>query len=310
MHDQEFTKRGYIKRIFVLLLFSILSAVFCFVFVDTALADETETAEEETIYSDGTLSMLSDGTIIEETEAVTETQEKNGELENETDISGAGDSQQIPPVTETDQVDVEEPVSSEASNEGDEKTSISDSTVYITDSNVVLLSPDGSGDENNVASLADSGLVSVPTDNCIIYEVRILGNDYTAVFPISVADSLTVSDGVLLNVGPSAITGRLFQGDFDTSTYGRYFCTLNSVLATSGNTNAYRNGSWSYLTEYVPSGNNYPNLTGTNYYGDIYVLEEASPFSGMNKNTLTFLSVWLFLGLICMIDMIRRFRRS
>ena len=306
MHNQELTKQGYLKRIFSLILFSILCAVLCFVFVDTAYADETETTQEETVYSDGNLSMLPDGTIVEETQPETI---ENGEIENETNVSGIGDSEPISVPSETDQVDMEEPVSSGEVIEVHEDTQISDSTVYITDSNVVLLSPDGGEDENNVAAFADSDSISVPTDNCIVYEVRILGNDYTAVFPLSVADSLTVSDGVLLNVGASSITGRLFQGDFDTTSYGRYFCTLYPVLGTSGNTNAYRNGSWSYLTEYVPSGTSYTNLTGTNYYGNIYVLEEASAFSGMSKAYLVFFGVWAFLGFICLHDSVRSARR-
>lgn len=306
MHNQEFTKQGYIKRVFSLILFSILCAVLCFVFVDTAYADETETTQEETVYSDGNLSMLPDGTIVEETQPESI---ENGEIKNETNVSSTGDSEPLSVPTETDQVDMEESVSTGESSKGNEETSISDSTVYITDSNVVLLSPDGSEDESNVAAIADTDSISVPTDNCIVYEVRILGNDYTAVFPLSVADSLTVSDGVLLNVGSSSITGRLFQGDFDTSTYGRYFCTLYPVLGTSGNTNAYRNGSWSYLTEYVPSGSSYTNLTGTNYYGNIYVLEEASAFSGMNTTDLVFLSLWLCLGILCLLNIVRNARR-
>lgn len=315
MNENKFDFYKYMKIVLGLFILSILVIVVSVFTMGIALADEIESelqteaetsspaeSEPETIYSDGTLALTPDGTIIEIVEDETN--------ESQIDVSGAGDSKSFDVLPETDQMDAETVVSDGSVSSGSQQTEISDSTVLISDSTVLIQPLASFDDESNVAALGSADVISLPEDRCISYEVMFNGTAYTAIFPLSAADSLAVSDGVLLNVGSSAVTGRLFKNSFDTGTYGQWYITLNSVLAANGNTNAYRYGSWSYLTAYSPySGTSQTNLSSDVTYGNFYVVEEPAAFSDFDTFEVILLSLVVIGIVITIIDTVRKERR-
>lgn len=310
----------YLKIICGLLLLSVFVIAVSFLTLDKAMASELETeTEQETIYQDGTFAILEDGTIVDLSAPqsdglvpLEEVETTQGESlnESETDVSGTGDSQQNDVLSETDQVDGEGSLPGESVSESTQNTEVSDSTVYISNSNVYIQPLPDDNDANSVAYYGTADIVSLPSDRCVSYEVTINGTAFTAVFPLSAADSLAVLDGILCNVGSSAVTGRLFQDSFDTGAYGEYYCTLNSVLSTAGNTNAYRYGAWSYVTYYEPySGTSQTNLSGSNTYCNIYVTESPSAFSEYTQFQILLVALLLVDIVVTIIDTVRKEKR-
>jgi len=339
---KDFDSHLYVKIVLGLLCFSLFSVIVCFCSLTYGLAsemeDESETApapvveselepetgmeletmqetapveletepemesetEPETLYTDGTLTLLPDGTIIEGTLG-----QEDETIEFESSVSDTGNSEQAGMDTGEIDATVEETLSGAPDDADVPETQISDSPLYIS-ADAVYIQPVSGDEPDGIMAVASGGdVISLPADNVISYKVRFDGNDYTAVFPVSVADSLSVSDGVLCNVGASAVTGRLFADSFDTGSYGDRFVTLNSVLSTSGNNNAYRYGSWSYVTRYYPySGSGSSSLNSSVSYGNVYVVEEPPAFSSMTTFQL------IFVGCLCVIIVILLHYRS
>lgn len=306
MKHTKFSFPLYLKIFAALFLASLFSVALCLFSFSIGLADElemqTETLEEtaeetepETLYSDGTLTLLPDGTIVEAESTESEDYIDDG---IETDVSGNGDSESpdvLPPESET-----LPPESLPGEGDGPDvpDSQVSDTPLYISADHVYIQPVSDSEPLEVMAVAAGADVVSLPADHVVSYKVRFNGNDYTAVFPVSAADSLSVSDGVLCNVGSSAVTGRLFTDGFDTGSYGDRYVTLNSVLSTSGNNNAYRYGSWSYVTSYYPNtGTGSSSLSSTVTYGNIYVVEEPGAFSSMTDFQVVMTGLILVLAL-------------
>lgn len=303
------TLNMYFKVFLFLLAFAVLSCLLVFGSMTTALADETP-SEYETLYSDGTLALLSDGTIVDLTETEPETENETETQTNENDVLSDGDSVPDPVYPETDEMGDEGSLPGETVSENTQNTEISDSNVTIYAGSVNLVSGSDGSDEEYSASLYSGDVISIPEDRCITYEVNFDGVSYTAVFPLSAADSLAVCDGILCNVGSSSVTGRLFKGSFDTGTYGERYVTLNSVLSTSGNNNAYLYDAWSYVTFYEPNeSSGYNRLSSTNTYGNLYVVEEPKSFEEFETFEAVVTAFLLVIMVFQVIDTVRKEKR-
>lgn len=299
MHFQKWNYDfpSYFKVFIGLLAFGFFSALLCYFSFSVGLAAEPES--EETLYSDDTYTLLPDGTIIESTQ-----EDAQNVIEDNVSVVGSDESESLP--DEESSVSDSESLSGEISASDAAETQVSDSPVIIFADNVSVQSLSDSDTPAVMAFSADDDVISLPEDACVSYKVRVDGNDYTAVFPVSAADSLSVSDGVLLNVGSSTVTGRLFTDSFDTGTYGNAYVTLYSVLSTSGNTNAYRYGAWSYITRYAPSSSGSSSLTSSVTYCNIYVLEEPGACSTWTSFELVQVTLLLLLILLPLVTNRRR----
>lgn len=306
MYSSNYDKNKLKKIILLLFGIGLLMSVLCFMALAPVKAAELETEPEETLYTDGSLTLLSDGTIVEHAESETE---ESTEVENEftDDLLGNGDNVENDLLDEEYETLFDETLSDSETVSDDEEMEVSNSPLYITADTVYLQSGTNDDEMGIMASATSGDIVSLPTDNVISYKVRFNNHDYTAVFPLSVADSLAVSDGILCNIGSGAVTGRLFEDGFDTGSYSPYFVTLNSILSNSGNVNAYRYGSWSYVTFYSPrQGTGTPTLDSSTVYGNVYVLEEPKPFEGMSTTECIIIGLLIFIVAVFIVNTVRK----
>lgn len=131
---------------------------------------------------------------------------------------------------------------------------------YETPSDALSVAVYASDDAPAALSAASADLV-----NCVCYDVRISGTDYTLLFPSGYESSLMVdSEGYLWNMSGSSITGRLFEGAFDPAADTGELLYLAPCLGNNfqvnhdyGSPNYIRSYYWSssdrlsYTTSYV-----------------------------------------------------------
>lgn len=138
----------------------------------------------------------------------------------------------------------------------------------------------------------------------IVYQVRISGNTYYAYFPVD--SQLAVLDGSLVNLGSSNVSGALSQtGRLEIDSYHQMMLTVQPLLTTGSQSNAYRYGSRSYITTYTPGLNS--TLSSTNSYVSVSVLDSPSPGSGWNQWEL---GVFVLLFALVIFNMIGAFLRK
>lgn len=126
-------------------------------------------------------------------------------------------------------------------------------------------------------SLGSRVNVSLP-DNGNVYQCIINGVSRKVVFPSDV--ELSVVDGYLVNLNSSPVTGIVDSG-VSVSNFNQYYLTVNPLLSSSSNSNAWRYGSYAYLTEfYEDSSYGSTRLSSTNTYAVVSV--EKIPRTGWN----------------------------
>lgn len=126
-------------------------------------------------------------------------------------------------------------------------------------------------EEYNISFFADDPIYLDLSDYPFVYDVLINGSDYTVMFPD--IEGLEVVDGYLVNKSNSSITGIISYGSsIDLTSYHEQTLTINPFFTSSGNTNAYKYGSFSYVTTYVPNVNG-SSLSSTNVYFPVEVIK-------------------------------------
>lgn len=127
-----------------------------------------------------------------------------------------------------------------------------------------------------------------------LYTVSISGSEYTLFLPEGA--TVEVFDNYLVNVGSSAVSGLLLvDQSADLASYHELILTLQPFYGTSGNTNAYRYGSWSYVTAYTPGTGT--SLSGNQTYVQVEVLEHPKVFSDFTQPDLLVCGL-LFLSVV------------
>lgn len=127
------------------------------------------------------------------------------------------------------------------------------------------------------------------TDNDLIYTVSFNGRSLRVLFPENMRDYLVVRDNYLLNLYGSSIVGLVLDsGDSaEMGTYHEQYLTLYPFTNTSGVTNAYRYGGYSYITTYSPY--NGTQLTTSTEYGTTTVTQKPGLFQGFTSFQLCIL---------------------
>lgn len=305
--QNNFDPEKYYKIVLLFLAFGILVAFLCFCSLAPSYAAELE---QETVYSNDDYILLEDGTIVPkepETEYSTEESTEVKENEFENDLSDYGDSEPDDLLLSQPETDSSESLSGEEDSSDVQETEIPDTSLSIYADTVNIQPLPDDFDPTVMVLSGERAVVSFSETDVVLYRVRFDNVDYTAVFPVSASDSLVVCDGVLLNVGASTVTGRLFAGNFNTGSYCPDMVTLNSVFATASNTNAYRYGGWSFRTHYYPrQGAGTPTLDSDTFYGDFYVLEEPKAFSGMTDYQSIIVGILCFLSAVVILAVVRK----
>lgn len=143
------------------------------------------------------------------------------------------------------------------------------------------------------------------TDNDFIFTINFNNTDYRVLFPESAREYLVVRDGVLVNLSSSNITGVVLSNDDHSSTitYHANYLTLVPFTSTSGNTNAYRYGSYSYMTTYYPGTGQ--TLSSTTTYGLASVTQKNTVFSGFTSFQIIMIAA---AAIIIVLDIFRGFK--
>lgn len=122
--------------------------------------------------------------------------------------------------------------------------------------------------------------------NCVIYSGRFGGSYCRLVVPYDSYKSLTVVDGVLLNIGNSNITGRFLYGskDLTHNDYDTYNYVLSPVYgSTSG---VWRYGSFNYQRHYYLYTNSTSGTQSIQYsdsYGNFIVDDVVIHFATQER---------------------------
>lgn len=139
--------------------------------------------------------------------------------------------------------------------------------------------------------------------NVVVFTGTFDNYECELIIPYDSYSSLDIIDGKLVNVGPSAVQGRiLYDGEvLDPSEYETYVYNLNPVW---GNTqNVYQYGSFNYQRHYyVNRSGAYDRIVSDDTYGDFYPesTEIYFGFSDRSFYVLCFISVLLIGGkLLC-----------
>lgn len=109
-----------------------------------------------------------------------------------------------------------------------------------------------------------------------VYRLSISGQEYLFFLPEDV-ETLVVIDGSIVNLGSSSITGLLVPVDEPVNFYSwqERYLTIQPLLTSSANNNAYRYGSRIYVTSYsIGTGT---SLSSTTSYVVPSVLAEPKP---------------------------------
>lgn len=121
---------------------------------------------------------------------------------------------------------------------------------------------------------------SFDASQMLVYQLRISGTTYYAYFPVD--SNLAVLNGYLVNMGSANVSGVLSRtGSLEVDSYNQYMLTIQPLLTTGSQSNAYRYGSRSYMTTYSPGTNN--TLNSTNSYVSVQVLDIPSAGAGWDQ---------------------------
>ena len=131
--------------------------------------------------------------------------------------------------------------------------------------------------------LRAGGSVTFLAKDDLIYTINFNGTEYRVLFPENMSEYLVERDGILINLYTSNITGCVLSNDdsLSTTTYHARFITLVPFTSTGGNSNAYRYGSFSYLTTYSPYSST--QLNSTTEYGNMVVVQKPATFRGFSS---------------------------
>lgn len=122
------------------------------------------------------------------------------------------------------------------------------------------------------SSLAQNSLPSIPRDNTVLYRGSFSGRDCWLLLPLGSTDTLITINGVLVNVGGSNITGRLFYTDeLNLTSYEDTFLVLTSQFSTNLPNQVYLYQYSSYARYYYYNGS---RLTYNDTYGDFLVTQQ------------------------------------
>lgn len=177
----------------------------------------------------------------------------------------------------------------------------------------IIVSPEESDelDEEEIFILESPAKASetspgIPSVNTVIYRGYFGDRPCFIAFPSEFAAVLTVSDGVLVNVGSSTITGRLFyDNELDLTDYSYSLFNLASIFNSNSPNQVYRYGYLSYVRYYhYESGY---NLSWSDTYGN-FTVEEIIPTrtEGTSENIFyCVLIITLILGMTYIMSWIR-----
>ena len=145
-------------------------------------------------------------------------------------------------------------------------------------------------------SFSSRSLPIIPRDNTLLYFGSFDNRDCWALFPQSASDSLCSIDGVLVNLGSSNITGRIFYADaFDLTDFQLSFIVLSSQFSTGTANTVYTYSYPSYVRYYYSNGQ---RLVNSDSYGFFYVSDIVPTFdtSREQKQYYIILIICLFVG--------------
>lgn len=130
----------------------------------------------------------------------------------------------------------------------------------------------------NVFPVSDPVLLAASylPDSGNVYHLFISGQEYSFFVPEDV-ETLMVLDGSIVNMGSSSITGLLVpnNGSVNVNSWQERFLTIQPLLTSSGNKNAFRYGSRCYMTIYSEDSGS--SLTSTTTYVVPSVTSEPKP---------------------------------
>lgn len=118
-----------------------------------------------------------------------------------------------------------------------------------------------------------------------IYDITYGSGSATAVFPLSSAESLSVtSDGLLVNTGTANVTGRLFTDSYSDTYSPGYTITLVPILTGNIFNTLYTNGHSGYLTYYYTSSGRVTSAVSyyTFYCSDYKIIPPSNSLEGHN----------------------------
>lgn len=149
---------------------------------------------------------------------------------------------------------------------------------------------------SDLAQAPANSLPSIPRDNTVLYCGSFAGRDCWLLLPLGSTDSLTTINGVLINVGSSSITGRLFYTDeINLSSYEDTFLVLTSQFSTNLPNQVFLYQYSSFARYYYHNGT---RLTYSDTYGDFTVTEQVDTTDNRPLIVLQslFIALLLFVG--------------
>lgn len=158
-----------------------------------------------------------------------------------------------------------------------------DSVFDIDDESEVLLMDNG---DTMLRSPARSLSFNDEYKNTVIISGTFGGSSCRLIIPSDSYDQLSVIDGVLCNVGSSAVSGRLLYGsdDLTPSAYDTYSYILNPVYGSTAN--VWRYGSFNYRRHYYLYTNSSTGSQSIQYsdtYGNFIVKDIDYRFQTNNR---------------------------
>lgn len=132
--------------------------------------------------------------------------------------------------------------------------------------------------------------------NVVVFHGIFNGYDCDLVIPYDSYKYLTVQNGILINVGSSAVTGKiLYDGDIlDPAEYDSYVYTLQPIYGST--TNVFNYGSFNYRRHYyVTAGAGGDRITYQDMYGN-FTVDDVDVYMSSGERVYYLLLIMLIFG--------------
>lgn len=133
--------------------------------------------------------------------------------------------------------------------------------------------------------------------NVVVYHGVFNEYECDLIIPYEDYQNLIVRDGFLINVGKSAVTGKiLYEGDsLDPTEYDSYVYVLNPIYGSTAN--VYQYGNFNYRRHYFLSATgSYERITSQDMYGGFYVDDIDVYYSSTQRVYVCLMVIILFMG--------------
>lgn len=135
---------------------------------------------------------------------------------------------------------------------------------------------------DELEAFSDPSVFDTYHRNIVVYTGTFGDTQYDLIVPFSAYSVLDVYDGLLLNVGPDTVVGRLepVGGVIDPSEYDYMTYTLSPVYGSSQN--VYEYGSLNYMTHYYKDSR-YDRITSSRTYGAFEVEDTVLHYGAADR---------------------------